>query len=328
MASMIDTNEHGVYPISVTPFLESGEIDFESMDRLVDFFVTIGVPGVTILGLLGEANKLSREESLSLVKRVARRADGRFKLIVGASHAGFSELKAFTAEALAEGASGFMVPPASSLKTEDQVLAYFKAVAACIGENVPIALQDYPQSTGVTISADTLNRIITEVPGIAIVKHEEGSALRKITKLRAQEGTGGRRRVSMLVGNSGLHLPQELARGVDGANTGVAFPEMLIEVCQRYFVGERDSAEDLYDIFLPVVRHEWQPGIGLAIRKEIFRRRGLISCARARAPGPGLDHDDHAELDGLLGRLTRKLNDAGEAGLIKHYQLQQLARAA
>jgi 4-hydroxy-tetrahydrodipicolinate synthase len=321
MTSMIDATARGVFPIAVTPFLDDGAIDLASMDRLIDFFIEIGVPGITILGLLGEANKLSKIESLQLVKLVARRANGRAKIIVGTSQAGYDELESFTKAALAEGAAGFMVAPAPNLRTEDQILGYFEAVAARIGDGVPIALQDYPQSTGVFMSADTIGRIVERVPGVQIIKHEEGSALRKITKLRAQEKARSRRRVSMLVGNSGLHLPQELARGVDGANTGVAFPEMLIAVCERYFKGDAEGGETLYDIFLPLIRHEWQVGIGLAIRKEIFRRRGLIATARARAPGPSLDSDDQKELSRLLSRLTRRLEETGEIELIKSYRI-------
>ncbi|WP_051310801.1 dihydrodipicolinate synthase family protein [Bradyrhizobium sp. Cp5.3] len=325
MTKLIDATARGVYPISVTPFLDNGAIDFASMDRLVDFFLEIGVPGMTLLGLLGEANKLSKEESIDLVRRVVRRLDGRAQVIAGVSQAGFDEFASLAAAVMGEGASGIMVAPAPSLKTEDQVLGFFEAISSRIGEHVPIALQDYPQNTGVYMSVDTLARIIERVPNVQIVKHEEGSALRKITKMRAQESSGGRRRVSMLVGNSGLHLPQELARGVDGANTGVAFPEILIEVCNRFFAGNPESAEDLYDIFLPVIRHEWQVGIGLAIRKEIFRRRGLIATAKARAPGPSLYRDDHVELTRLLARLERRAEAAGESGLIRSYRVKQAA---
>jgi 4-hydroxy-tetrahydrodipicolinate synthase len=127
--------------------------------------------------------------------------------------------------------------------------------------------------------------------------------------------------VSVLVGNSGIHLPQELLRGVDGANTGVAFPEMLVEVCNRFFAGDAEAAEDLYDIFLPIVRHEQPLGFGLAVRKEIFRRRGLIGCARLRAPGASLDADDQTELTRLLDRLVRRLRAAGEDGVIRSYQV-------
>lgn len=321
MTNLINSTARGLYPISVTPFLDDGAIDYASMDRLVDFFLEIGVPGITLLGLLGEANKLSREESIGLVRRVVRRLDGRAQVITGVSQAGFNEFASFTEAMMNEGASGIMVAPASSLRSEDQVVAFFEAIASRIGENVPIALQDYPQNTGVYISADTLGQIIRRVPNIQILKHEEGSALRKITKVRAQEKGGERRRVSILVGNSGLHLPQELARGADGANTGVAFPEILVEICNRFFAGNAEGAEDLYDIFLPVIRHEWQVGIGLATRKEIFRRRGLIATACTRAPGPSFDADDHSELSRLLLRLERRLKEAGETNLIRSYRI-------
>lgn len=320
---LLDSDTRGVFPISVTPFLDDGAIDTVSMDRMVEFFLQSGVPGFTLLGILGEANKLSAAESLDLLKRVARRVDGRTRIIAGVQPGGFNDMQDFVSAAMDLGAAGIMIGPAPGLRTEQQVVGYFDALAERIGPGVPVVLQDYPQNSGVYMSPETMGRIVDRMPNVKFLKHEEGSALRKISRLRAQEGPGGRRRVSILVGNSALHLPQELARGVDGANTGVAFPEMLIEVCDRFFAGRHESAEDLYDIFLPLVRHEWQPGIGLAIRKEVFRRRGLIDCARTRAPGPALDRDDHAELTGLLLRLERRLKDANEAGLIAHYPISQ-----
>ena len=207
------------------------------------------------------------------------------------------------------------------------MLNFFDALIGRLGSSVPIALQDYPQNTGVFMSVDTLGKLVDRHESIKVIKHEEGSALRKISKLRAQEAAGSRRRASILVGNSGIHLPQELHRGADGANTGVAFPEMLIEVCRRFANGEAEAGEDLYDIFLPLVRHEQQPGIGLAIRKEIFRRRGLIDSAKVRAPGPALDKDDHAELGRLVARLGRRLQEAGEGSLIQSYAVQDTATA-
>src|SRR4051812_25053909 len=178
--SLIDSSARGVYPISVTPFLDDGAVDFASMDRLTDFFIEIGVPGVTLLGILGEANKLSVAESLELVTRVARRANGRLSIIAGASQTGFGEMKSFVAAAMQAGASGVMVAPAGNLKTEDQILAYYEAVSAQIGADVPIALQDHPQATGVYMSAATIGRVIERVPNVQILKHEEGSGLRKL----------------------------------------------------------------------------------------------------------------------------------------------------
>jgi 4-hydroxy-tetrahydrodipicolinate synthase len=322
MTQLLDSSARGVYPISITPFLQDGAIDFESMDRLLDFFMSCEVPGITLLGVLGEANKLSHAESMAIIERSIRRIDGAMRVIVGTSHVGFDNLRAYTDAAMSAGASGVMVAPAVGLKTEENVLNYFEGLVGRIGGDVPLALQDFPQNTGVFVSAETIGRLLKQHPSIKVVKHEEGAAMRKVTRLRAQEQRGERERVSILVGNSGIHLPQELLRGVDGANTGVAFPEMLVEVCRRFFAGDAEAAEDLYDVFLPIVRHEQPLGFGLAVRKEIFRRRGLIRCARLRAPGPGLDADDHAELTRLLNRLVRRLRAAGEDGVIETYPVE------
>ena len=119
------------------------------------------------------------------------------------------------------------------------------------------------------------------------------------------------RRVSILVGNGGLYYPQELRRGADGATTGFAWPEMLVEVYDLFSAGKVEEAEDLFDIYLPLVRHEVQPGIGLALRKEVLFRRGAIKSPKQRAPGSSLTATDRTELDSLIARLERRLAAAG-----------------
>jgi 4-hydroxy-tetrahydrodipicolinate synthase len=113
--------------------------------------------------------------------------------------------------------------------------------------------------------------------------------------------------VSILCGNGGLYLPQELARGADGAMTGFAFPEMLVAVVALFRAGEKDRAEDLFDAYLPLVRHEQQPGFGLALRKETLHRRGIISSPKVRAPGPSLTATDRDELNRLVTRVEKNL---------------------
>jgi len=314
MARLLDESAKGVYIISATPFTDNGELDLDSTDRLVDFYLEHGVDGITILGVMGEAPKLSPAESTSFAERVLKRVDGKVQIIVGASSPGNRNLKNFAAKMMDLGAAGVMVSPISGLKNDEQVENYIGSVVRDLGEQVPVVLQDYPQLTNVFMSSSLLNRMFAQWPSLKVMKHEESPGLRKISKMRAAEAKGERRRVSILVGNSGIHLPQELRRGVDGANTGVAYPEMLVEVCKRFFAGDAEGAEDLYDIYLPIVRHEQQAGIGLAIRKEIFRRRGVIKSAHVRAPGASLDADDHKELDGLMARLERKLKELGLGG--------------
>jgi len=137
-------------------------------------------------------------------------------------------------------------------------------------------------------------------------KHEECPGLGKISAIR-RASDEGLRRVSILCGNGGLYLPQELARGADGAMTGFAYPEMLVALVAMHQAGELDKAEDLFDAYLPLVRHEQQPGFGLALRKEVLHRRGVISSPKVRAPGPTLTDTDKQELARLISRVDRNV---------------------
>jgi 4-hydroxy-tetrahydrodipicolinate synthase len=314
MTRLLDESAKGVYIIAATPFADNGALDLESTDRMTDYYLRVGCDGMTILGVMGEAPKLSPEESAQFAERVLRRVAGRIPVIVGVSAPGMTVMKSLTDKVMQMGAAGVMVAPNAGLKTDEAVEAYYAAVVKSLGADVPIVLQDYPALTGVNMSIGCVNRLLKAHESIKVLKHEDIPGHRKLTKVRAAEASGDRkRRVSILVGNTALYLPQELRRGADGANTGFAYPEMLVEVCRKFFAGDAEGAEDLYDLYLPVVRHEQQPGIGLAIRKEILRRRGVISSAHVRAPGAMMDADDHKELDGLIVRLERRLAERGIA---------------
>ncbi len=307
MADRINETTSGVYIISPTPFAEDGAVDFASIDTLIDFFLDKGVTGITILGVLGEANKLTPEESKAILKHVMKRVDGRKPIVVGASNPGTDNLVRFANEAMEAGAAGLMIAPLSGLKSDDQVYAYWETILSRLGPDIPVCYQDYPQTTGVFTSVPVLHRLIDAFPNLVMLKHEEGSGLGKITRIRERSDAGKGRRISILVGNGGLYLPQELQRGVDGAMTGFAYPEMLVGVVEKHLSGDAAGAEDLFDIYLPLLRHEQQMGFGLAVRKEVLRRRGAIACAAIRHPGPKLNAVDHAELDSLMARLEARL---------------------
>ena len=312
-ASRIDENTKGVYIISATPFTDDGALDLGSTDSLVDFYLDKGVAGMTILGMMGEAPKLTEEESLTFTRRVLQRVGGRVPVIVGVSHASNQHVDRLAKAAMALGAAGVMLAPVPNLKTDDQVYGYYATIASMLGKDVPICLQDFPQSTGVYTSVAVVSRLIDEFPQVVMFKHEELPGLRKLSQLRAQSEAAGGRRISILVGNGGLFLPQEMLRDADGAMTGFAYPEMLVQVCDLFAQGDREAAEDLFDIYLPLLRHEFQYGIGLALRKETLRHRGAIKSSAVRKPGPMLDATDKAELQRLIGRLETRLGERAAA---------------
>ena len=301
---LIGRETWGVYAIAATPFAEDGALDLDGVDRLVAFYEGCGVHGLTILGVMGEAPKLAPEEARAFADRVLARA--AVPVVVGVSAGGIDTLARLAAHVMDGGAAGVMVAPPAGLGTEEAVLGYFQQVCAALGPETPVCLQDYPQLTGVRMSVATILRLARDLPRIVMLKHEDWPGLTKLQRVRNEAEASDAPRLSILCGNGGLFLPQEMARGADGAMTGYAYPEMLVEVVKRMRLGETDAAEDLFDAHLPLIRHELQPGLGLALRKDILRRRGALASARLRAPAPALTADDRAELDRLIARMERR----------------------
>lgn len=301
----LDHTAHGVYSIAPTPFHDDGRIDWDSVDRMTDFYFQSGCNGFTILGVLGEATKMDAEEALTLAQRVIRRAGGK-AIIVGVSAPGFAAMGALARKVMDLGAAGVMVAPGAGLRTDDQIAAYFRNAVEAIGADTPWVLQDYPHSTGVVMANGVVRRVVMENPSLAVLKHEDWPGLDKITALRGWERDGSMRKIAILVGNNGLFLDFELDRGVDGANTGYAFPDMLVETVALAKAGKREEAHDLFDAHLPLLRYDQQPGVGLAMRKYILKRRGVLTSAAMRKPAPAFSPETRAEVDYLLQRLARR----------------------
>lgn len=308
MSTLLNEQAKGVYIIAATPFLDDDSIDFESIDTLTDFYLEKGVTGITILGMMGEAQKLTPEESQAVMNRVIDRVDGRVPVVVGVSNPDMDKLVALSNSAMKAGAAGVMVAPNPSHNSDEAIYDYYVAVDKALNSKVPMIYQDFPLVTKAPVSVDCLMRIICDVPQVVMLKHEDWPGLGKLSELRTKSAAQGLRRISILCGNGGLYLPQELGRGADGAMTGFAYPEMLVGVCEKFAAGDIDAADDLFDQYLPVIKHEQQPGYGLAVRKETLHRRGVITSAKVRTPGPTMSADDHKDLDRLLARLDKRLS--------------------
>ena len=317
MSASLQTSARGVYLITVTPFTDSGALDASSTDRMVDFCLERGVTGLTVLGIMGEAPKLTMQESEVIVRQVLARVKGQVPVVVGASAPGFAAMKELTERVMALGASGVMVAPPSSVRTDDQILGYFDMVSETLASvsgahGVPWVLQDHPVATGVQMSARTIMNIVRNAPSCVMLKHEDCPGLAKLSVIKAAMDSQELRRISILTGNGGgLFLPEELTRGADGAMTGFAYPEMMVDVCAAHAAGDVERAHDLFDAYLPLARYEQQSGIGLAVRKHLFVQRGVIASAFVRKPGPKLSAQDVQDIARLVERQTRRLAELG-----------------
>ncbi|AMO76597.1 MULTISPECIES: dihydrodipicolinate synthase family protein [Pseudomonas] len=301
----LTAHAQGVYPIAPTPFLENGSVDHASIDRLIDFYLSSGASGITVLGQLGEAAKLEHGESLEVATRMIRRA-GDLPVVVGVTAPGFAAMRALTREVMERGAAGVMIAPPNTLRTDDQIVGYYHQAVEAIGSDVPFVLQDYPLTFSVQMSPGVIRRIVNELDTCVMLKHEDWPGLEKISALRRFEAEGSMRRISILCGNNALFLDQELRRGADGANTGYCFPDMLCEMLATIRAGNIEQGLDLFDAHLPLLRYEQQPGVGLAVRKYVLMRRGLLRSDRQRRPFTPLSEQATEEVETLLARLARR----------------------
>lgn len=306
--SLLTEDAKGVYVIAVTPFSDTGEVDWNSVDSMVDFYAEKGATGLTILGLLGESTKMTAAESQAIAKRVIARTS--LPIVVGVTAPGLAAMRELSDTVMDMGASGVMVAPPWTTKTDDQAYAFYTSVGETLGKT-PWVLQDYPLTTNVTIAPKVIDRIIRDVPTCVMLKHEDWPGLSKISALRAASDKGETRRVSILCGNGGLFLPEEMGRGADGAMTGFGFPEMMVGVVDNYAKGDIARAHDIFDAYLPLARYEQQPGIGLAVRKYVLAKRGAIATGTLRKPGAMLSKADIVDVERLLARQEKRLAEIG-----------------
>ncbi len=271
----------GVYPILATPFDAQERVDEGSLRRMLAFMAGLGVDGVTVLGVLGEANRLGDRDRETVVRVAVEAVGACIPVIVGVSHPGTRATVELGQMAAAHGAHALMVAPsAEPVPNDARVAEYFARV--CEGVTLPVVLQDHPASTAVHMPVPLIARIVAENPRIACVKAEAVPSAPKIRALREAFA----RPVPMLTGLGALYGQFDLEAGSSGYNTGFAFPEVLQAHVAAWQSGDAALARRIFRHFLPLIVFEQQPGV--AVRKEILRRRGLIDHAQVRHPGAGL----------------------------------------
>jgi 4-hydroxy-tetrahydrodipicolinate synthase len=292
----------GVYSVLPTPFQEDGSLDVEGLRSVVDLYIRAGVDGLTALGVTGEAARLTERERGTVLAAVVSQANGRVPVIAGATAGGLHVCIEYGREARAAGAAALMVsPPRMPQLNSEAVFGHFAALAAAT--DMEIVVQDYPPVTGYALEPALLSRIAREIPQARTIKLEDPPTPFKTERILEQAADTN---VSVLGGLGGVYLIEELLAGALGVMTGFAYPEMLVEVVRLFESGESERAADAFYRYVPLMRFEFQQGIGVALRKEILRRRGALAGASIRPPGVRLDAATHAALDQMLSWMRRQ----------------------
>lgn len=287
----------GIFNILATPFDAEQNVDLESLRKLVNFQMDKGAFGLTILGVMGEAAKLSVDERKLVMDTVMETVNGQIPIVVGTSHQELSTCIELSQSAFEAGAGGVMIaPPRMDNPTDEKVMELYKAIAEKVSQ--PIVVQDFPPVNGVIMSPDFLAELADEIPNARHLKLEDPPLMQKISDIKDRTD-----KYEIFGGLGGMFLLEELGRGADGTMTGFAFTEILVAIFNSYKADDVAEAERIFDHYLPLIRYENQPQINLTIRKELIKRRGAIAQAHPREPFNPIDDRTHQEISWLLKRV-------------------------
>lgn len=296
----------GVYSVLPTPFTQIGTVDHESLKRALNLYISAEVKGITALGATSEPNKLTLQEQREILATVMQAVNGRVPVIVGTTAEGTQSCIELSKYARSIGAAAVMIsPPRMSKLNSEVVVRHYKAVAEAV--DIPIVIQDYPPLSGFFMEPSLLARVVREVPSARTIKMEDAPTQLKTVRILEQTKDI---EVDVLGGLGGMYLLEELLAGAAGVMTGFAYPEILVEVVNLFNSGKRDEAAHAFYSRVALMRFEFQEGIGMAIRKEMLRRRGAFATALVRSPGIQLDESTSKALDSLLAWFKRKENPA------------------
>ena len=270
----------GVWGVVATPFSGSTcDLDEGSLARLVEHYQAIGVAGLTVLGVFGEAAQLSTEERRAVLETVADTVE--LPLVVGATSLGTApviEEVRLAREVVGDRLVGAMVQVNSA--NPETLSRHLRAINEATDAGVVV--QDYPAVSGVSITSEALIAAIRPLSFVVAVKAEAPPTTVSVAALSAALD------VPIFGGLGGIGLLDELALGSAGAMTGFSYPEGLIACIDAWKEGGYDAARAAFLPYLPLVNFEQQAKVALAIRKECLRQRGLIMESIVRPPAASM----------------------------------------
>jgi 4-hydroxy-tetrahydrodipicolinate synthase len=292
----------GVYSVLPTAFTSSGDLDDDSLRRVLDLFIAAGVNGVTALGVTGEVARLDDGERRRVLEVVTTHVNGRIGVVAGTTAEGTRTCINYSRHAKDAGATAVMVsPPRMPKLNSDAVVRHFHALAEAV--DIEIVVQDFPPISGYAMEPWLLARIAREIPRARTIKLEDPPTPFKTSRILAELAKQADARaldVRIFGGLGGVFLLEELMAGATGAMTGFAFPEILVQIVSLFGAGRIDEAAEVFYRAVPLMRFEFQEGIGMAIRKEVLHRRGALASPATRAPGAALDQPTREALDRVM----------------------------
>jgi 4-hydroxy-tetrahydrodipicolinate synthase len=302
---------HGVLPIVHTPFLDSDEIDFPTLQREVDWAFGQGIDGLGT-GMVSELLKLTAAERQALAERLVEFAADRGSVFMGVGAESSRQALEYARAAERAGCDAVMAtPPITSRVNQAGLVNYFRTLAD--GVNLPVIVQDASGYVGQAIPPSVYVELLERYgPEKILFKPEASPIGPNLSALR--DATGGKARI--FEGSGGIFLIDSFRRGIAGTMPGMEFLDGIVAVWQALERGDEAFAYRVYYPICAMVALQLQAGLDgfLAIEKHLLVKRGLFPSARRRQPYHWeLDGETAAEVDRLFDQLQVILAESGPA---------------
>jgi len=269
----------GLWGVLATPFNEALNVDLESLQNEVASFAADGCGGLVALGVFGEAASLDPDEADSVARTVSSSTELPFVL-------GLSERDPSAVVEQAKRLLDAVARPPVALMAQIGDANPAAAAESLAGlhdaTGVGILIQDYPVISGVSVTDEQVVEIVSACPFAVGVKSETPPTSVAIAHLAP------RLDIPVFGGLGGVGLLDELSAGSAGAMTGFSHPAALAAVLDAHRDGDFAAARSTWAPWLPLANFEGQLRVGLSIRKEILRRRGVIAFGGVRKPAMSL----------------------------------------
>lgn len=289
----------GIFPIVPTPFLDNGDIDYPSIERLIEFMAQKQVHGLAVMGALGEGHKLTDPERAEVIRTYRKNLPDGMSLVVGVRAAATDPAKVMAETARELGADAILLGP-HNVQKDTALLEYYRQVSDAA--KIPCIIHDYPAVTGITLSVELISHIYKAAEHIRHIKLEDPPTGAKMQALAKSAGA----ELGVFGALGGMYALEELELGAVGIMTGFVYAELLVRLFDLSRENNWKAAAELFFDFLPLNRWEFQPGIGVSLRKQVLKRLGVFSTAKVRHPGPDADEKTVAQLFRIVDHLRQK----------------------
>jgi len=251
---------------------------------------------------MGEVHKMIEIEKERVIKIVADQVKGRIPFSVGIRTLATNTAIYQARQAEELGAASVFVAPLN-IQDDEVLFEFYSKITKSV--NVPVVIHDYPIAFNTVLSSSLIARLNKE-GGINFLKLEDYPSGKKLSKIRKM--TQGE--LKILGGLGGQYYLEELQRGSEGIMTGFSYVEVLIKIYEKFINGNIEEAEKTFDHYMPLIRYDAQFKLGMAIRKYIYYKRGIIASNAVRHPAPVLDDYTKKELERIVERVGLSISDS------------------